>query len=157
MSVGLLVVCLQYGLYVFGRLSKWFTFFSFMSVVLLLSCRLLRLLVTVCGLAKCRIFSTKVHYKHNCFFNHKCVIEERHPPFCQTAVRCWRSVCRCSVVHCLQCVGLVALLDFLALVCAVVKNTNVPPNALAMLIQNLYFQFDFLILVAVQKPCSFFY
>jgi len=27
--------------------------------------------------------------------------------------------------------GLVALLDFLALVCALEKNTNVPPNALA--------------------------
>ena len=31
------------------------------------------------------------------------------------------------------CVGLVALLDFFALVCAVAKNTNVPPNAWAML------------------------
>ena len=29
------------------------------------------------------------------------------------------------------CVGFVALLDFLALVCALKKNTNVPPNALA--------------------------
>jgi len=50
------------------------------------------------------------------------------------AVSCWCSVCRCSVVHCLLlswCVGLVALLDFLALVCAFAKNTNVPPNALA--------------------------
>ena len=132
-------------------------FLSFVSRYFCTVVVVIGLQLTVCGLAKWRIFSTKVHYKHNCFFNHKCVIEERHPPFCQTAVRCWRSVCRCSVVHCLQCVGLVALLDFLALVCAVVKNTNVPPNALAMLIQNLYFQFDFLILVAVQKPCSFFY
>jgi hypothetical protein len=34
--------------------------------------------------------------------------------------------------HCLLswCVGLVALLDFLALVYAFAKNTNVPPNAL---------------------------
>jgi len=29
-------------------------------------------------------------------------------------------------------VGLVALLDFLALVCALKKNTNVPPNAMAL-------------------------
>jgi len=36
------------------------------------------------------------------------------------------------------CVGLVALLDFLALVCAVAKNTNVPPNALAFIRQVLY-------------------
>ncbi len=31
-------------------------------------------------------------------------------------VRCWRSLCRCSVVHCLPlswCVGLIALLHFL--------------------------------------------
>jgi len=45
----------------------------------------------------------------------KCFYEARHPPLRQTAVRCWRSVCRCSVVHCLRlswCVGLVALLDF---------------------------------------------
>jgi hypothetical protein len=30
------------------------------------------------------------------------------------------------------CVGLVALLDFLAWLCALKKNTNVPPNALAI-------------------------
>jgi len=36
-------------------------------------------------------------------------------------------------VHCLLswCVGLVALLDFFALVCAIAKNTNVPPIGLA--------------------------
>jgi hypothetical protein len=47
-QVGLLAVRLQYGLYVFGHLSKWFTFFSLLVVCLLLSCRLLRLLVTFC-------------------------------------------------------------------------------------------------------------
>ena len=52
----------------------------------------------------------------------------------QGAVRCWRSLCRCSVVHCLRClwcVGLVALLHFLALICVLAKNANVLPNALA--------------------------
>src|SRR5690606_38483457 len=34
------------------------------------------------------------------------------------------------------CVGLVALLDFLALVCALEKDTNVPPNALAYVSLN---------------------
>ena len=46
MSVGLLVVRLLYRLYVCVHLSKWFTFFLFLVVCLLLSCRLLRLLVT---------------------------------------------------------------------------------------------------------------
>ena len=45
MSVGLLAVRLLYRFYVFGHLSKSFTFL-FISVVLLLSCRFLRLLVT---------------------------------------------------------------------------------------------------------------
>jgi len=38
MSFGLLVARLKYGLYVFGCLSKWFTFFSFLVVCSLLSC-----------------------------------------------------------------------------------------------------------------------
>jgi len=46
MSVGLLVVRLLYRFYVLGHLSKWFTLFLYISVVLLLSCRSLRLLVT---------------------------------------------------------------------------------------------------------------
>jgi len=52
-----------------------------------------------------------------------------------TRVRCWRSVCRCSVVHCLLlswCVGLVALLDFFSVDQCFAKNANVPPNALAI-------------------------
>ncbi len=49
MSVGLLAVRLLYRFYVFGHLSKSFTFL-FISVVLLLSCRFLRLLVTFCRL-----------------------------------------------------------------------------------------------------------
>jgi len=39
MSVGLLAVRLLYRLYVCVHLSKWFTFFLFMSVVSLLLCR----------------------------------------------------------------------------------------------------------------------
>ena len=47
MSVGLLVVRLIYRFYVFGHLSKWFTFFLFLVVCLLLSGRPLHLLPTV--------------------------------------------------------------------------------------------------------------
>lgn len=54
-------------------------------------------------------------------FHHKLSYVALNRHFWQTRVRCWRSVCRCSVVHflqCLWCVYLVALLDFIALVCA---------------------------------------
>ncbi len=44
MSVGLLVVRLLYCFYVFGHLSKWFTFFLFLVVCLLVSGRPLHLL-----------------------------------------------------------------------------------------------------------------
>ena len=50
MSVGLLAVRLLYRFYVFGHLSKWFTFFSFLVVCLLLSGRPLHLLPTVGGM-----------------------------------------------------------------------------------------------------------
>ena len=46
MSVGLLSVRFQYGLYV-GHLSKWFTLIQFLVVCLLLSCRSLHLLATL--------------------------------------------------------------------------------------------------------------
>jgi hypothetical protein len=46
MSVGLLVVRYLYRFYVFGHLSKWFTFFLFLVVCLLLSGRPLHLLPT---------------------------------------------------------------------------------------------------------------
>ena len=46
MNVGLLAVRLLYRFYVFGHLSKWFTFFSFLVVCLLLSGRSLHLLPT---------------------------------------------------------------------------------------------------------------
>ena len=42
--------------------------------------------VTVCGLAKGGIFSTKVNTKNRCLFLHKCFYEARQPAFCQTAV-----------------------------------------------------------------------
>jgi len=51
MSVGLLAVRLLYRFYVFGHLSKWFTFFSFLVVCLLLPGRPLHLLPTICMLA----------------------------------------------------------------------------------------------------------
>lgn len=49
MSVGLLAVRLLYRFYVCVHLSKWFTFSQFSVVCSLLSCRLLRLLVTFCS------------------------------------------------------------------------------------------------------------
>lgn len=52
MSVGLLAVRLLYRFYVRVHLSKWFTFSLFMSVVSLLSCRSLRLHLTVYSLPK---------------------------------------------------------------------------------------------------------
>ena len=30
------------------------------------------------------------------------------PRFCKCAVTCWRSVCRCSIDHCLRCLGALA-------------------------------------------------
>ncbi len=56
MSVGLLAVQLLYRFYVVGHLSKWFTFLSFLVVCLMLSGRLLRLHLTVWGLAKVGIY-----------------------------------------------------------------------------------------------------
>ena len=55
----------------------------------------------------------------------------RPPPFCQTAAGCWRSVCRCTIAHCLRvslCVGLVALLHFFVRLCVSTKNVNVLPK-----------------------------
>ncbi len=72
--------------------------------------------LTFCGLAKVAIFTTNVDAENKTLINHKCVCGALNRHFCQTAVRCWRSFCRCSVVHCLQClwcVCLVALLLFL--------------------------------------------
>jgi len=90
--------------------------------------------LTVWRLAKVAIFTTNVDAENQCLINHKtvCGVLNRH--FCQTPVTCWRSVYRCSVVHCLRCiwcVGLVALFDFLFGFVRLQKNKNVPPNALA--------------------------
>jgi len=62
-SVGLPVVPFQYGLSLFVCLSKWFTFFVCPSVTVRLHGRLLRLLLTVCGFAFGRVFSTKLPYE----------------------------------------------------------------------------------------------
>ncbi|NDC30879.1 MAG: hypothetical protein EBZ58_08100, partial [Bacteroidetes bacterium] len=62
------------------------------------------------------------------------VFGTRNPAFWVGAVRCWRSVCRGCFVHCLLCGCALAwwlFWIFLALVCALKKNTNVPPNGLA--------------------------
>ena len=100
-----------------------------------LLCRLLGLQVTVCGLAKVAIFSTNFQRSTKAYMRTKLSYEALNRHFCQTAVTCWRSVCRCSIVHCLRClwcVGLVALLYFLALICVSAKNANVLPNAMAL-------------------------
>jgi hypothetical protein len=60
-GIGLLVVRLLYRFYVFGHLSKWFTFSLFLVVCLLLSGRPLHLLPTVRGFAMAGIISTKLH------------------------------------------------------------------------------------------------
>lgn len=73
MSVGLLAVQMLYRFYVVVHLSKWFTFFSFLVVYLLLSCRFLRLLVTFFGLAQAGILppnllrSRKLEFTKNCY------------------------------------------------------------------------------------------
>jgi hypothetical protein len=90
MSVGLLAVRLLYRFYVFGHLSKSFTFL-FISVVLLLSCRFLRLLVTVCGLAKAGIFTTKLPTKPKVQIYEKLSYEALNPRLRQTAVSGWHS------------------------------------------------------------------
>jgi hypothetical protein len=51
-------------LYVFGHLSKWFTFFTFLVVRLLLSGRPLHLLPTVCSYKKLAISETKTVCHH---------------------------------------------------------------------------------------------
>jgi hypothetical protein len=82
----------------------------------LLWCRFLASPVTVCGLAKVAIITTNVYAENQTLIHHKFVCGALNRHFCQTAVRCWRSVCRCSFVHCFRlswCVGLVAHLHFL--------------------------------------------
>jgi len=67
MSVGLLVVRLLYLFYVFGHLSKWFTFFSFLVVCLLLSGSPLHLLPTsLYPLLYSAYTSKKGRYAPNC-------------------------------------------------------------------------------------------
>ena len=88
MSVGLLVVRLKYGLYV-GHLSKWFVCvnsFMFLVVCSLLHCRLLGLLVTVCGLAQAGIFTTKLATKPKVQIYEKLLTGELNPRLRQTAV-----------------------------------------------------------------------
>ena len=80
------------------------------------------------------ILTTNVDAENKCLFNHKTVCGALNRQFFVGAVRCWRSFFRSCFVHCLRClwcVGLVALLDFFVWLCALAKNTNVPPKAVA--------------------------
>ena len=102
---------------------------------------LAQLLPTVCGLAKVAIFTTNVDAENQCLINHKTVCGALNRHFCQTAVTSWCFFGCGLSVHCLQlswCVGLVALLDFFVWFCAVAKNTNVPPKALANMLLKTY-------------------
>jgi len=92
--------------------------------------------LTVCSYKKLAIFTTNIDVENQCLTNHKCVYGALNRQFFVGTVMCYPSVCRCFSVHCLLLswrVGLVALLDFFALDCAIAKNTNVPLNALAIL------------------------
>jgi len=64
MSVGFLVVRLQYRFYVFGHLSKLFNFSQFLVICLSLWCHPLHLLPTVSVLPKAGRFSTTVDLKN---------------------------------------------------------------------------------------------
>ena len=57
------------------------------------------------------------------------------PIFCRCCYKLvfFLSLLVCSYLLLSWCVGLVALLDFFVRLCAIAKNTNVPPNALAYL------------------------
>ena len=48
-----------------------------------------RLSPTVCSYKKLAIFTTNVHTKHKCLFNHKCVCGAPKRHFCQTPVTSW--------------------------------------------------------------------
>ena len=130
MSVGLLVVRLKYGLYV-GHLSKWFVFvpsFMFLVVYLWLHCRLLGLLITVSGLAKLAILTTKLHTKHQCSNIVKTVLRSTEPPILPNP--CYKlpfflSKC-CSVEFAVSLCGWAGILFCkLWLVCRLVGLANV--------------------------------
>ena len=83
--------------------------------------------ITVSGLAKVAIFSTKLHTKHSTSNLVKTVIRSTEPPLLPNP--CYAFVVFCPLLP--LCVCLVALLDFLALDYVLKKNTNVPPKAVA--------------------------
>jgi len=88
-----------------------------------------------CSYKKLAISKHKTVCHHWTWYEAQSFIEPLNRQFLVGAVRCWRSVCRCYVAHCLQCLGALAwwlFWIFLELVCALKKNTNVPPNALAL-------------------------
>jgi len=80
--------------------------------------------LTVCSYPKGGTFTTKLDLKNGTSINHKTVFGTRNPAFWVGAVMpSLFFFCRGMFVHCLLswCVGLVALLDFFALDCAVAK------------------------------------
>jgi hypothetical protein len=90
--------------------------------------------LTVCGLAKVAIFTTNVDAENQCLINHKTVYGALNRHFCQTAVSTspFFSIVfvRCHFVSVLvRWLG--GSFAFFVWLCAVGKNANVPPKALA--------------------------
>jgi hypothetical protein len=92
--------------------------------------------MTFSGLAKVSIFKTNVDAENQTLINHKAVFGTRNPAFWVGAVTSSAFSSVVAVfVHFTAVFGALALWlfwIFLALVCALEKNTNVPPKALAI-------------------------
>jgi hypothetical protein len=93
-------------------------------------------------LAKVAIFTTNVDAENQTLNYHKCVCGALNRHFCQTRVMpSFFFFCRPLSCHFTLslCVGLVALLLFLAWLCAFGKTANVLPNAMAIYFSILQF------------------
>jgi len=91
-----------------------------------------------------RVFSIPkafgIDVENQCLINHKCVCGALNRHFCQTRVTSCPSVCRGCFGHSLSSRCALAwwlFWIFLALVFALKKNTNVPPNALALIAMSV--------------------
>ena len=93
--------------------------------------------LTYCSYKKLAIFTTNVEAENQAFGHHKTFCGALNRQFFVGAVMpSLFFFCQGLSIHCMLfwCVCLVALLDFLAWLCAFAKkNTNVPTNALANL------------------------
>ena len=99
-------------------------------------CDVIKLQLTFRGYPKGGAFTTNVPTKLTIQIYEKLSYQALKRHFCQTAVTCWASFRStiCCVKFAVSLFGcLVALLYFLALVCALEKNTNVQPNSLTTL------------------------